>query len=61
MKINFHWPKTKERYWVNPWFIILWRLFTYPLVIVSAAAFYVSAAIFWMDLYNSERFRKEHF
>lgn len=60
MKINFQWPKTKQNNW-NPWYVILWRLFTYPLVAVSAAAFYLFMAMFHMDFYSSEQFRKEYF
>lgn len=61
MKINFQWPKSKEKYYLNPWYVIVWRLCAYPLVAVSAAAFYVSIVIFEMDFYKSEQFRKEYF
>lgn len=61
MKINFHWPKTKERPHYNPWYIILWRFLMYPLAAVSGALFYVITVLFWMDTYQAERFRKEHF
>ena len=61
MKINFQWPKSKEKYYLNPWYVILWRFCTYPLVIVSAVAFYVFMAMFRMDFYSSEQFRKYYF
>lgn len=61
MKINFHWPKSKEKYYLNPWYVIVWRLCVWPFLVISAVAFYISVAVFQMDFYKSEQFRKEYF
>ena len=59
--MNFHWPKSKEKCHLNPWYVILWRLCTYPIMVVSAVAFYVSLIIFTTGFYKAEQFRKEYF
>jgi len=61
MKINLKWPKTKERPYYNPWYVILWRFFMFFPSAIVGALFYLTTTLYWMDTYQAEWFRKDHF
>lgn len=51
-------PRKKGNY-LNPWYVILWRISLYPFVIVLGTAFYLMILLFHLDVYAAEQFRKE--
>jgi hypothetical protein len=60
MLINIlQFPKKKGNN-LNPWYVILWRLFMLPFMILFGIAFYVSYACFTLNLYYPEQFRKDY-
>lgn len=61
MKINLHWPKTKNKPNLNSWHVILWRLLIFPFVVIVGSVFYSLLILFHFDFYQAERFRKEWF
>jgi hypothetical protein len=44
----------------NPWYIILWRLFFLPFVMLFGLGFYLTTLLSTFDFYEAELFRRDY-
>jgi len=55
-----NWPKGFYKKMYNPWWLLIWKVSTLPLVMLSFAVMYMSLLIN-QGLYSAEHFRKDLF
>jgi hypothetical protein len=53
------WPSTK-RNGMNPWYVILWRLFFLPFVMLFGLGFYLTTLLSTFDFYEAELFKRDY-